>query len=93
MDTMNVGVRELKQHLSKYLDLVRQGESVTVTDRGRPVARLEQFIPDDLPSHVKQLIAEGKIIYRKPRVGPLPPAIRLLPGDKTGADYVREQRR
>jgi prevent-host-death family protein len=33
---MHVGVRELKQHLSEYLDRVASGEVVVVTDRGVP---------------------------------------------------------
>jgi prevent-host-death family protein len=36
----DVGVRELKQHLSEYLDRAERGELVTVTDRGRPKALL-----------------------------------------------------
>lgn len=35
-----VGVRELRQNLSKYLDRVKQGEALIVTERGRDVARL-----------------------------------------------------
>lgn len=35
-----VGVRELRQNLSKYLDRVKQGEDLVVTERGREVARL-----------------------------------------------------
>lgn len=35
-----VGVRELRQNLSKYLDRVKAGEALTVTERGRVVARL-----------------------------------------------------
>ena len=35
-----IGVRELRQHASRYLQRVRQGETLEVTDRGRPVARL-----------------------------------------------------
>jgi|tagenome__1003787_1003787.scaffolds.fasta_scaffold18905549_1 prevent-host-death family protein len=35
-----VGVRELRQNLSRYLDRVRAGESLTVTEHGRVVARL-----------------------------------------------------
>jgi prevent-host-death family protein len=36
----NVGVRELRQNLSKYLRRVKNGESLTVTERGREVARV-----------------------------------------------------
>lgn len=35
---MDVGVRELKQHLSEYLRRVAGGETIRVTDRGVPVA-------------------------------------------------------
>jgi prevent-host-death family protein len=35
-----VGVRELRQNLSKYLTRVKNGETLTVTERGHEVARL-----------------------------------------------------
>jgi prevent-host-death family protein len=35
-----VAVRELKARLSEYLALVKAGEEVVVTERGKPVARL-----------------------------------------------------
>lgn len=35
-----VPISELKAKLSEYLDSVRAGEEVIVTDRGRPVARI-----------------------------------------------------
>ena len=37
---MDVGVRELKQHLSDYLDRAERGEVITVTERGRPKVQL-----------------------------------------------------
>jgi prevent-host-death family protein len=36
----DVGVRELKQHLSEYLERAQGGELLRVTDRGRPKALL-----------------------------------------------------
>ncbi len=33
---MDVGIRELKQHLSEYLDRAARGEVIRVTDRGQP---------------------------------------------------------
>ena len=36
----DVGVRELKQRLSEYLERAERGEIMTVTDRGRPKALL-----------------------------------------------------
>ncbi len=35
-----VGVRELRQNLSKYLERVKRGEGLEVTERGRVVAKL-----------------------------------------------------
>ena len=35
-----IGVRELRQHASRYLARVANGEAIEVTDRGRPIARL-----------------------------------------------------
>ena len=54
----DVGIRELKQHLSEYLDRAERGELVRVTDRGRPKALL-----GPLPgrARVEDGIAEGWI--------------------------------
>jgi prevent-host-death family protein len=35
-----VGIRELRDNLSRFLDEVRTGRELIVTDRGRPVARI-----------------------------------------------------
>jgi prevent-host-death family protein len=51
-----LGVRELRQNLSKYLLEVKQGESFVVTERGREVARLTPSGPDDSP--IARLVAE-----------------------------------
>jgi prevent-host-death family protein len=54
----DVGVRELKQHLSEYLDRAARGELLRVTDRGRPKALL-----GPLPgrARVEEGVAEGWI--------------------------------
>ena len=38
--TQSVSVRELRDHLSEYLHAVESGETVIVTSRQRPVARI-----------------------------------------------------
>ena len=40
MDAAQIGVRELQQHASRYLDLVEAGQVVEVTRHGRKIARL-----------------------------------------------------
>ncbi len=37
-----VGSRELKNRLGRYLGMVGKGETIIVTDRGKPVARLSR---------------------------------------------------
>ena len=41
-----VGVRELRQHASRYLQQVAAGESIEITDRGHPIARLVPITSD-----------------------------------------------
>jgi len=57
-----VGVRELRQNLSVYLRRVRRGESLEVTERGRPVAVLQPIpSPNDA---VAALAARGLPLRR-----------------------------
>ncbi len=55
---MQVGVRELKQKLSKYLERAAAGETITVTDHGVPKAVLGPMPGVD---RIAQGIAEGWI--------------------------------
>lgn len=55
---MDVGVRELKQRLSEYLERAARGERITVTDRGRPKAVLGPLRDGD---NLERGIAEGWI--------------------------------
>jgi len=50
-------VRELRQHASRYLALVARGETIEVTDRGRPVAMLVPARDDPWEA----LVAAGRI--------------------------------
>jgi prevent-host-death family protein len=65
-----IGVRELRQHASQYLDRVKLGETVEVTERGELVALLT---PPDPPRVTRErLIAAGRLIpataaFRLPR--------------------------
>jgi len=53
-----IGVRELRQHASRYLARVAGGETLEVTDRGRPVAMLVPIHADEW----QHLLASGRII-------------------------------
>jgi prevent-host-death family protein len=53
-----VGIRELRDHLSRYLGEVDAGNEVVVTERGRPVARI---IKASGSSSMDELIAAGVV--------------------------------
>jgi prevent-host-death family protein len=52
-----IGVRELRQHASRYLERVAGGESLEVTDRGRVVAHLVPVRTDVW----EDLVASGRV--------------------------------
>jgi prevent-host-death family protein len=61
-----VGSRELKNRLGRYLALVRNGETLIITDRGKPVARilppsLREESELDMEEILQQLEAEGHL--------------------------------
>ncbi len=52
----------LKSQLSQYLDVVKAGEEVIVTERGRPIARLSPLEGPQAPTgRAVQLIREGRM--------------------------------
>ncbi|MGF1645377.1 MAG: type II toxin-antitoxin system Phd/YefM family antitoxin [Kineosporiaceae bacterium] len=83
-----VGVRELKNSLSRYLDRVRQGEQVVVTDRGRPVAVLSGLSP--VEDHLVQLIERGLV---RPPVSSARVTPRPIDVGATVSDLVADERR
>jgi prevent-host-death family protein len=64
-----IAVRELNQHTSKVLARVRRGETVEVTDRGVPVARLVPVSAEE--GVLGRLVAEGRAIAPT-TTGPIP---------------------
>ena len=85
---IEVGIRELRADLSRWLKRVREGEEVLVTERGNPVARI---VPVTGHRHLDRLIAEGVVTpAQQPWVGPHPPPIKIK---GKLSDFIREQRR
>jgi prevent-host-death family protein len=84
-----IGVRELRQYASRYLDRVKAGETVEVTERGRLVALLVP--PGPARDARERLIAEGRLL---PCSGPLRLPRRAIAARTTDAvlDELREER-
>jgi prevent-host-death family protein len=60
---ITAGVKELKNHLSKYLTRVKSGEEILITDRGKTFARIvkEEASNKSIRSALAPLIAKGLI--------------------------------
>jgi prevent-host-death family protein len=85
---VEVGIRELRADLSRWIKRVQEGEEVVVTDRGRPVAHIG---PSTGHRKLDQLIAEGRATpARRPWTGPPPKPIKTK---GTVSDLIKEQRR
>ncbi len=88
---MDVGIKELRDGLSRHLAAVRAGETITVTDHGTPIARI---VPVTGLSALERLEAEGLISRPERPKGPAPTPIRLRSGATVSdlVDWVRGPR-
>jgi len=72
----SVGIRELRQHASELLRRVERGETIQITDRGRPVALLA---PLPAGSALERLRAAGEMEPASGDLDDLPPPLALAP--------------
>lgn len=86
---MEVGIRDLKNSLSRHLKRVRQGETIVVTEHGRPVAHI---IPAGIPEEIERLMAQGRISWSGGRFHAPKRVPRPRPGP-AASDYISEDRR
>ncbi|MDI9897985.1 MULTISPECIES: type II toxin-antitoxin system Phd/YefM family antitoxin [Nocardiaceae] len=84
-----IGVRELRQHASRYLARVKAGETVEVTDRGELVALLVP--PEPGRSAVERLAAEGRLTAATLPVR-FPNRVRTETPTQSMLDEMREDR-
>jgi prevent-host-death family protein len=90
-----VGSREFKNRLGRYLRAVRNGQTLLVTVRGEPVAKVSPLEQDIVSQQtftdvLKKLEAEGKIRLPKRPLG----KFRAVPSrGKPGSRMIIEDRR
>jgi prevent-host-death family protein len=74
MERVEVGIRELRLNLSRYVARVREGAEVIVTDHGEPVARLGPLEEEE--DTFARLVSEGLVIPgSRPSGRTMPPLI------------------
>jgi prevent-host-death family protein len=91
---LSAGIKDLKNNLSRYLSLVKKGEDVLITQRGRPIARIIQEDPKQiaLREALKPLILKGIIgLPSQPLTKDMPAPVKV-PG-KPVSEMAMEDRR
>ena len=86
----SIGVRELRQRASEFLRRVERGETIEITDRGRPVAVLS---PPAAGSPLDRLRATGEIEPATEDFDDLPKPLVLAPGVEGPSDVLKRLRR
>jgi prevent-host-death family protein len=93
MDT--VGLRELKNRLSEYVNRVKAGQPLLVTDRGQPVAELRPIsAPEGRQSRrlsLEDLARTGSLRLGKPNNPRLYPLMTRISG-RSSAELLDEER-
>jgi prevent-host-death family protein len=84
-----IGVRELRQHASRYLDVVKGGGTVEVTERGQLVALLVPPSPSD--SARDRLVMAGRLLPARSAFR-LPLRRTLLDERRTASEILAEVR-
>lgn len=90
MSEVQVGVRELKNQLSKYLRQVKAGQTVTITERGQPVGKIVP-VAQSLEEKLEAMAQAGLLRWSGKRLEPMEP-VAAIQGDRTVADLLIENR-
>jgi prevent-host-death family protein len=85
---VRAGIRELKQNASALIRRVVAGETIEVTERGRPVARI---VPLRDRSVLDQMISEGRATRARGDLLEIKP-IKASPGRRRLSDILAEMR-
>ncbi len=89
----SIGIRELRQNASKYIAMVKQGESIEITDHGQPVAVLAPLPPPAEETGFERLVRLGIVTPAKVEGGvagltPRP----MRPGQRPPSEILQEMR-
>lgn len=90
MITKKVGIREFKAQMGAYMQLVKQGNIVILTERGKPIGQITP-LPASLAERNRQFIESGYAKWSGRKLRPYKPTIKLR-GNKTMSELLLEDR-
>lgn len=85
-----VGIRELRQNASALVRRVEAGETIEITDRGRPVAILSPFPQGD---PLERLLATGEMVPASRSLDEVPDPLPLPVGQEPPSAVLERLRR
>ncbi len=88
--SVQVSIRELKNRLSHYLRLTKAGQTVEITERGKPIGRIVPITPP-LEERLEAMAKLGLLIRGEGKLSPRAPVARAR-GPKSVADLLIEAR-
>ncbi|MBI5944507.1 MAG: type II toxin-antitoxin system Phd/YefM family antitoxin [Chloroflexi bacterium] len=90
MAQYKVGIRDLKTHLSSYLEKVQKGHTIIITSHGKPIANLTPN-REELADRIKALQEAGLISWNGKKMRDISP-VAINRGEKLASDIVVEMR-
>ena len=89
-----VGIKEIKNNLSRYLSRVKSGEEILITERGKPIARIirENEKNNTIRQALAPLIEQGLVAMPSQPINRASP-IRIKSTGKSTSEMVAEDRR
>jgi prevent-host-death family protein len=90
MTQITVGIREFKARLSRYVEQVKEGATVVITEHGKPVGRVVPIKPSP-QEQMQELIEAGLVGWNGHKLSPLTPVTQPQ-GGQTVAELLLEER-
>ncbi len=90
MNEMRVGTRELKSKLSEYMRRVKSGQTIVVTEHGKPIGQIVP-VKASLEERMQAMVATGLAEWDGQKLKPYKP-MAINRGDRQVSDLVVEDR-
>jgi prevent-host-death family protein len=90
IEEMKVGTRELKNKLSEYMHRVKAGETITVTEHGKPIGQIVP-IKSTVEERLQAMVGAGQAEWNGQKLKPYQPKAENK-GDRQLSDLVIEDR-
>lgn len=91
MSSASVGIRELRSRLSAYLRRIKAGETVLITDRGKPVGRIVP-VEESREEALRRLEQSGALAWSGRKLSSHRRPLPEVRGDRMISDLLLEDR-